>query len=92
MTGAQTFAFVANGVLALRADDRPRFQRRLQFQPQMLMFPCGSGMVLVVAFRQPPKTHVSINLGRADIGVPQDRLYSAKVRAAFQEMCGTTVA
>lgn len=36
-----------------------------------------------------PRTHnVGVDLGGADIGMPQHYLYAAQVRAAFQQMGG----
>src|SRR5713101_1441203 len=79
------------GISAFRADDRPRSQR-LPFQIHLPMFSCGPGMVLGVSLCDRLKTHVSVNLGRVYIYVPEDRLYRAKVRAIFQHMRCATVA
>jgi hypothetical protein len=44
-------------------------------------------MVLLNRLLQPGLQDVSVNLGRPDIAMPEQRLYTAQIGASFQEVC-----
>src|SRR2546430_8166088 len=56
------------------------------------MLSCRTRMVLKIVFLCPFHCHVSINLGRVDLAVSQDRLYGTEIRSTFHHLGRATVA
>jgi len=48
-------------------------------------------MMLFYGLAQPGAQYMGVDLCRADIGMPEHRLYAAQVRAALQQMRSETV-
>src|SRR5690242_16086084 len=49
-------------------------------------------MMSLVHLFEPIERDMGVNLGRGDVGVPQNRLHSAQVGAVPDHVCGATVA